>query len=274
MVVTVLVGSQCTFWCLVLSDVGFGLFLFVTLPSLNAPSGAWCFSTKREALYMLVALACLNAPSGAWCFPTVALLVDVASGRSQCTFWCLVLSDLTRRVRSDRQEDGVSMHLLVLGAFRLDMKGDTTLRAWLVSMHLLVLGAFRPDFEEVPAAYIEKSQCTFWCLVLSDAEWIGEAEVERGSQCTFWCLVLSDSTPRKQRHNAAYRSEIAADLESTTLDRLTPLQLNHTTAENRHKQPQRHRHPLPTSTPPASNKPKPKTTTSRLLIGNYFDDLL
>ena len=86
-----------------------------------------------------------------------------------------------------------------------------------------------------------ESQCTFWCLVLGA-----------------WCLVLSDSTPRKQRHNAAYWSEIAADLESTAFDRLTPLQLNHTTAENRHKQPQRHRHPLPTSTPPASNKPKPK----------------
>ena len=114
-----------------------------------------------------------------------------------------------------------------------------------VSIHLLVLGAFR------------RLDWTWRAIVVT-------------SQCTFWCLVLSDSTPRKQRHNAAYWSEIAADLESTTLDRLTPLQLNHTTAENRHKQPQRHRHPLPTSTPPASNKPKPKNHHLKVTYQKLF----
>ena len=87
------------------------------------------------------------------------------------------------------------------------------------------------------------------------------------SQCTFWCSVLSDSAPRKPRHNAVYRNEIAADLESTTSNRLAPVQLNHTTAKYRHKPPQRRRRPLPASTPPTSNEPKPKnrhlTTTQR-----------
>ena len=190
------------------------------------------------------------------------------------------------------------MHLLVLGAFRLQRSGRLSLAccclnapsgAWCFPTQLAGTPASYPTrslnapsgawcFPTVPPVRFPTSgrgsQCTFWCLVLSDRSWGSPPFSLWPFQCTFWCLVLSDSTPRKQRHNAAYRSEIAADLESTTLDRLTPLQLNHTTAENRHKQPQRHRHPLPTSTPPASNKPKPKTTTSRLLIRNYFDDLL
>ena len=78
------------------------------------------------------------------------------------------------------------------------------------------------------------------------------------SQCTFWCSVLSDSAPRKPRHNAVYRNEIAADLESTTSNRPAHVQLNHTTAKNRHKPPQRRRRPLPASTPPTFNQPKPK----------------
>ena len=93
------------------------------------------------------------------------------------------------------------------------------------------------------------------------------------SQCTFWCSVLSDSAPRKPRHNAVYRNEIAADLESTTSNRLAPVQLNHTTAKYRHKPPQRRRRPLPASTPPASNEPKPKNrplTTTPELTSSYW----
>ena len=118
------------------------------------------------------------------------------------------------------------------------------------------------------------SQCTFWCSVLSDS---GRGEAGRiqwrVSQCTFWCSVLSDSAPRKPRHNAVYRNEIAADLESTTSNRLTPVQLNHTTAKNRHKTTQRRRCPLPASTPPASNEPKPKNrrlTITPKLTSSYW----
>ena len=135
---------------------------------------------------------------------------------SQCTFWCSVLSDR--------------------------MAPPCNRGEFPVSMHLLVLSAFRPAGQTV-------------------------AGIVAMSQCTFWCSVLSDSAPRKPRHNAVYRNEIAADLESATSNRLAPVQLNHTTAKNRHKPPQRRRRPLPAGTPPASNEPEPKnrplTTTPR-----------
>ena len=118
-------------------------------------------------------------------------------------------------------------------------------------MHLLVLSAFRP-WEEITTM---------------------RNPVGYKSQCTFWCSVLSDSASRKPRHNAVYRNEIAADLESATSNRPAPVQLNHTTAKNRHKTTQRHRRPLPTSTPPASNEPKPKNrplTITPKLTSSYW----
>ena len=60
---------------------------------------------------------------------------------SQCTFWCSVLSDSQDRVHSV-DCSGVSMHLLVLSAFRPEkIEGDHLIVR--VSMHLLVLSAFR-----------------------------------------------------------------------------------------------------------------------------------
>ena len=118
-----------------------------------------------------------------------------------------------------------------------------------VSMHLLVLSAFRRADGGV--------------------ECFGFGE----SQCTFWCSVLSDSAPRKPRHTAVYRNEIAADLESTTSNRPAPVQLNHTTAKIRHKPPQRRRRPLPASTPPTFNEPKSKNrplTTTPELTSSYW----
>ena len=61
---------------------------------------------------------------------------------SQCTFWCWVLSDEHRGSPSSSRRRGVSMHLLVLGAFR-PRQGELMVRGPMVSMHLLVLGAFR-----------------------------------------------------------------------------------------------------------------------------------
>ena len=87
--------SQCTFWCSVLSDVVAG-------------RGAWLFAGG------------LNAPFGAQCFPT----------------W--------RRV--------------VVGPWR-----------WGVSMHLLVLSAFRHLYDRALTGSATMSQCTFWCSVLSDS---------------------------------------------------------------------------------------------------------
>ena len=114
---------------------------------------------------------CLNAPSGAQCSPTRAqadgrdrrpiksqctfwcpVLSDrlariMRSGfdcRSQCTFWCSVLSDGRRMGGQRRLPRRVSMHRLMLSAFRHSY--HCSLHCCLhcsVSMHLLVLGAFR-----------------------------------------------------------------------------------------------------------------------------------
>ena len=69
-----------------------------------------------------------------WCFKC----------SSQCTFWCSVLSDPVRR-RRHIPHPRVSMHLLVLSAFRLLLYDEATGQCMgHVSMHLLVLSAFRP----------------------------------------------------------------------------------------------------------------------------------
>ena len=112
---------------------------------------------------------------------------------SQCTFWCSVLSDLDTH-SPNRSLQCVSMHLLVLSAFRLHQLtvlgfvhlivsmhllvlsafrrrcwGSGWRACWGVSMHLLVLSAFR---QSQYSAVIDgsKSQCTFWCSVLSDGK--------------------------------------------------------------------------------------------------------
>ncbi len=84
--------SQCTFWCSVLSDWTWGLTCW-RMTSLNAPSGAQCFPTETDYALDILSEG-LNAPSGAQCFPTLSI--------------------------GDHNADNlVSMHLLVLSAFRL-----------------------------------------------------------------------------------------------------------------------------------------------------------
>ncbi len=112
-----IVPSQCTFWCSVLSDC-FSTMGSVKLWRLNAPFGAQCFPTLRERGISDVYLIGLNAPFGAQCFPTSAIALNVSSS------------------------DAVSMHLLVLSAFR---------------------PACGPVWQDG-----SESQCTFWCSVLSD----------------------------------------------------------------------------------------------------------
>ena len=84
---------------------------------LNAPSGAQCFPTgRKESLGHFDKR--LNAPSGAQCFPTMdGEVKEPKEFVSQCTFWCSVLSD--RHLQPDGRASRVSMHLLVLSAFRL-----------------------------------------------------------------------------------------------------------------------------------------------------------
>ena len=187
--------SQCTFWCSVLSDC--------TLPvhgqcrtCLNAPSGAQCFPTDLNGPYGMQMVWSLNAPSGAQCFPTNIVL------------------DIWHRPASIP----VSMHLLVLSAFRPgDRGGDgrspaclnapsgaqcfPTLRSATsdpkgrVSMHLLVLSAFRREGRRV---YRRCRDVSMHLLVLSAFRRFPpqcglQFHRQRASQCTFWCSVLSDT---------------------------------------------------------------------------------
>ena len=117
-------SSQCTFWCSVLSDLGRAVPIR-GVHRLNAPFGAQCFPTER------------SRSTATSCNP------------SQCTFWCSVLSDLERGHDNPRHQI-VSMHLLVLSAFRRWPSRPSAFRAR-VSMHLLVLSAFRHGGPEVAA---------------------------------------------------------------------------------------------------------------------------
>ena len=110
-------GSQCTFWCSVLSDSLSSGFAKSCWTGLNAPFGAQCFPTVGKR-FGGGGFARLNAPFGAQCFPT------------------------SSRLRATSRSLSVSMHLLVLSAFRR-RKVIVCPRCWRVSMHLLVLSAFR-----------------------------------------------------------------------------------------------------------------------------------
>ena len=71
---------------------------------LNAPSGAQCFPTVTS-LSSCATNAGLNAPSGAQCFPTGTATTRWSSCKSQCTFWCSVLSDAHMSRRSGCTEN-------------------------------------------------------------------------------------------------------------------------------------------------------------------------
>ena len=112
-------SSQCTFWCSVLSDRPSGTSSVGAPSSLNAPFGAQCFPTVSARRLPHPGIAGLNAPFGAQCFPTFVVSRLAASAlASQCTFWCSVLSDLFAMMAKKSRPLTVSMHLLVLSAFR------------------------------------------------------------------------------------------------------------------------------------------------------------
>ena len=110
----------------------------------------------------------------------------------QCTFWCSVLSDLPRnRQHASDRDRQVSMHLLVLSAFRLDTPHtiDLLLSAYQCTFWCSVLS----DVTQAGSGDVVKYQCTFWCSVLSDRpRWRTRREPRVQYQCTFWCSVLSD----------------------------------------------------------------------------------
>ena len=80
----------------------------------------------------------------------------------------------------------VSMHLLVLSAFRPGNVGQDPEIRYTVSMHLLVLSAFRHTNKEIIDAVKLEFQCTFWCSVLSDLKRVLSFIWIFLFQCTFW----------------------------------------------------------------------------------------
>ena len=112
------------------------------------------------------------------------------------------------------------MHLLVLSAFRHGLalvgtacgvlrlnapfgaqcfptpNGMFRTNAQMVSMHLLVLSAFRLDMLITTDKFFV-SQCTFWCSVLSDNQWVAGDRLSIGlnapfgAQCFPTCQPLS-----------------------------------------------------------------------------------
>ena len=181
--------SQCTFWCSVLSDRDDVVAIGEVSPSLNAPFGAQCFPTVL-ARYALV-------------------------GGSYVSMHLLVLSAFRPEAHASSPwtASRVSMHLLVLSAFRRGCHGvgrDAEVRlnapfgaqcfptsesrgqssSTSVSMHLLVLSAFRPGRRLRPRRLgHRRSQCTFWCSVLSDPSVCTPAQ--RTHSVSMHLLVLS-----------------------------------------------------------------------------------
>ena len=140
--VRISVKFQCTFWCSVLSDQAEG-----DVPpgprGFNAPFGAQCFPTAQdpnpEPPYQG-----FNAPFGAQCFPT-KIWNEIEASWSivfQCTFWCSVLSD-RKSARRTATDSGFN------APFGAQCFPTQACWQWYqkfpVSMHLLVLSAFRPD---------------------------------------------------------------------------------------------------------------------------------
>ena len=137
-------GSQCTFWCSVLSDRSSGTETGGRRHGLNAPFGAQCFPTLYSGFGFVPGLMGLNAPFGAQCFPTRSNK-GTSAARSQCTFWCSVLSDQSKPCRTSHEYSGLNAPF---GAQCFPTRWS--------------LAAIRRR----PST----SQCTFWCSVLSDPE--------------------------------------------------------------------------------------------------------
>ena len=125
-------GSQCTFWCSVLSDLVTGLGPSVLVP---VSMHLLVLSAFRPGKSCLSTLPSMRSQCTFWCSVLSDPEVKAAFhsiNRSQCTFWCSVLSDRQRKSPSFCAH--VSMHLLVLSAFRrrrirLSLRGVQSLNA-------------------------------------------------------------------------------------------------------------------------------------------------
>ena len=180
-------GSQCTFWCSVLSDQKGDWIDIDGGFRLNAPFGAQCFPTQgdwRDRDHTRR----LNAPFGAQCFPTY-ILGTTASDlmRSQCTFWCSVLSDLVQPAPS---EQGRSCLNAPFGAQCFPTGTRVRARYRYGRLNAPFGAQCFPTLNIIlPTMQVKTSQCTFWCSVLSD--WRATRQSSTRAPVSMHLLVLS-----------------------------------------------------------------------------------
>ena len=187
------VRSQCTFWCSVLSDRiarrAIEATLRVSMHLLVLSAFRPAFWDSGEAFYSvsmhLLVLSAFRRNGTRSQTPTLGLVSmhllvlsafrrnkeNPYAGDFHVSMHLLVLSAFRHEGRGVKPPPlPVSMHLLVLSAFRLviGQRGDGKS---FVSMHLLVLSAFRQyTRQQCVTSTFSRSQCTFWCSVLSDGE--------------------------------------------------------------------------------------------------------
>ena len=121
-------------------------------------------------------------------FRLVNAIGTVESGnRSQCTFWCSVLSDRKLTLKECKiMTSQCTFWCSVLSDRETEEKFLINLT---VSMHLLVLSAFRREVSFSGRSGSIWSQCTFWCSVLSD--WIKANDYKVRVNVSMHLLVLS-----------------------------------------------------------------------------------
>ena len=184
--------SQCTFWCSVLSDRGIASRHPHHSLGLNAPSGAQCFPTLCCGLSIILRvvsmhLLVLSAFRHSYDEPLEG------SRQFQVSMHLLVLSAFRpQKTTLNRPKHAVSMHLLVLSAFRLSLTSPSASGRTCVSMHLLVLSAFRlVSFQELDGSGFYVSMHLLVLSAFRHQSTRFDCPRSR-SQCTFWCSVLSD----------------------------------------------------------------------------------
>ena len=69
---------------------------------------------------------------------------------------------------------------------------------------------------------ISKSQCAYRCVVLPDGDMLTVIIITIASQCTYRCVVLPDPCPRERRYDATSRARSATGPGSTPPDRPAP----------------------------------------------------
>ena len=135
--------SQCTFWCRVLTD---GIAeICLTIASDWSQCTFWC-RVLTDDEWQTGWLPSSRSQCTFWCrvlTDQLARLEQQQNNQSQCTFWCRVLTDPGGNA-SGAAGTAVSMHLLVPGAYRHGIDVPKPIDLHDVSMHLLVPGAYRP----------------------------------------------------------------------------------------------------------------------------------